>query len=641
MGDREQLRDQGRQDSPAASEVTADSLELLFELSVDLLCVADTDGYFRLVNPAFTRVLGHDKEELLSRPFQDFIHPEDVERTIREVSRLGSAGSTVDFENRYLCKDGGYVWLQWNARSIGEDQIYCVARDVTEQRRNISLMRETQAAAKIGGWELDLKTDDLYWTEQTYILHEVDPEAFDLNLEAAVQFYAPESLKIITQAVADAHESGKPWDLELEIVTAKGNRRSVRAVGRVEFLAGEPVRAFGSFQDITARKQLEEQLLHSQKLEGMGRLAGGVAHDFNNLLTVIVGNVGLVQQLAKLDEEARLSLDAVQEAANQACHVTGQLLAFARRQIRNPKYVCLANRVEELRNVLERLLGVELRLTADVSQSQRTVLIDPGHFELVLINLAVNAKDATGPGGQIAIEVRDIDGRDARGGANLTGDVVEVVVRGNGTGIRSDLIPHLFEPFFTTKGQGKGTGLGLATSHGVVEQNGGSIHVESTQGEGSAFYLYFPAADAAPSDEIVDGAIDGMIEAGSQTVLLIEDEELVRNVAAGILRKAGYQVIEAEDGPAALQLASRMANDIDAVVSDIMLPGMNGREVVRALREHLGQVPVLFVSGYSGEPMRDEDLELEGAQFLQKPFTPMQLASHVTRLIEARTSAVG
>lgn len=611
------------------------SILLMFELSIDLLCVAGVDGYFKIVNPAFTRVLGYDRETLLSTPIAELIHPEDVDRSVVEISRLGSAGSTVDFVNRYLCADGRYVWLQWNAQSLGQNQIYCIARDVTEQQRLHTLMIETQRAALIGGWELDLSTDQLIWTEQTYLLHEVDPQSFDLNLEVAVSFYAPGSLQIITEAVAEARASGKQWDLELEIITAKGNRRSVRAVGRVEFVAGQPTRVFGSFQDITARKGLEEQLLHSQKLEGLGRLAGGVAHDFNNLLTVIVGNVGLVHHLAEIGEEAQLCLDAIQEAADQACHVTGQLLAFARKQVRSPQNVCLANRVLELRNVLERLLGVDATLEANVEHSNGNVLVDPGHFELVLINLVVNARDATGPGGKITIEVRDVDGCEALGNVSLAGRYVEVVVRDNGAGIPDEVLPHVFDPFFTTKDHGKGTGLGLATSHSVVEQNGGQIRVVSEMGKGSAFHLYFPAV---PADDAIDPGVDKSVCGSGKTILLVEDEPLVRRVTRQVLTGAGFVVLEAEDGPSAFELASRSEGVIDIIVSDVMLPGMSGRDVVRTLREQIGPVPTLIVSGYIGEETDELDLCSDGDWFLQKPFTPDVLLSKLASMLARDTT---
>jgi PAS domain S-box-containing protein len=618
---------------PRPSYSRAKSIEALFELSLDPMCVAGVDGYFKVINPAFSRVLGYDQATLLSTPFVELIHELDRVRTLAEVARLETAGSTVDFENRYLRADGSYVWLQWTARSLGMDEMYCVAREITGQRRLHSLLEDTQQTANIGGWELEFSTEELYWTEQTYRLHEVDPDEFVPTLERAVSFYTPGCLPLISAAVEKARTDGTPWDMELEIITAKGNRRFVRAVGQASFMGAEPVRVYGSFQDITERKQLEEQLLHSQKLDGIGRLAGGVAHDFNNLLTVIVGNTELLQMLPCIDEKAREHIDAVRLAAEQACHVTGQLLAFARKQIREPRYFHPGERLLELTGMLDRLLGEGVHLKCDIEGSTRSILMDPGHFELVLVNLAVNASEAMGAHGELHIEVKDIDGRGVVGLANLEGELVEVVVRDNGEGIPAECLPHLFEPFFTTKESG--TGLGLATCHGIVEQNGGTIRAESVPGEWTAFHLYFPAAGESLASERPPAESASESRAGrGKTILLVEDELLVRRITEQTLESFGYMVLSAEDGPSALALASSYEGSVDGLISDVVLPGMGGREIAVAVRELLGPLPVLFVSGYPGDRIDESGIRADGTLFLQKPFTASSLAKQVKLMFE-------
>jgi len=620
--------------STVDSKVTPpESLELLFELSVDMLCVAGVDGYFKLVNPAFTTVLGYSREELLARPFAEIIHPDDVERTSAEISRAEDSGSTLDFENRYMRKDGKYVWLQWSARSTDAGLTYCVAREVTDQRRLRSLLEETQRTARIGGWELDFSTEELFWTEETFVIHDTSPEEFVPTLEGAVDFYAPESLPKISAAVEEARRTGKPWDLELQVITAKGRRVDVRAVGRVDLSGGQAIRAYGSFQDITARKQLEEQLLHSQKLEGIGRLAGGVAHDFNNLLTVILGNVELLRETPGLPAAAQVCAGEVEQAAVHASHVTGQLLAFARKQISDPRLLDLGQRVRELVPVLDRLLGESVRLTTAVEECERSVLLDPVHFEQVLVNLAVNASDSMKAGGLLDIEVRPVSTSGEPGHKLPAGDYVELVVRDTGEGIAPHVMPHIFEPFFTTKDLGKGTGLGLATCHGIVVQNGGHIRVESKPGLGTAFHLYFPSVEDQAEDTVDELDSGAVGSAGSETLLLVEDEPLVRQITEEGLKRQGYRVLSASDGPSALELARNATEPIHAVVTDVVLPGMGGREVVGHLRQLLGPLPALYVSGYTGDRIDEAGIKSEGASFLQKPFTARELGLSVRRML--------
>jgi two-component system, cell cycle sensor histidine kinase and response regulator CckA len=389
-------------------------------------------------------------------------------------------------------------------------------------------------------------------------------------------------------------------------------------------------------EDVTERELLEERLRQSQKMEAVGRLAGGIAHDFNNLLTAILGYSELLEHLLPADQPGREEATEIHRAAWRAAELTRQLLAFSRSQVLQPRVMDLNEAVLALESLLRRVLGEGIRLELATAPDLWPILADPGQIEQVIINLATNARDAMPDGGTLTIatsNVTRVGGAAGSGGA--AGEFVLLSVSDTGHGIDKATIARVFEPFFTTKELGRGTGLGLSTVHGIVSQTGGDIVVESELGNGTTFRVSLPRSrDSLPQPN--DAVTHADAPRGAETVLLVEDDAVVRRLVRGTLEGFGYTVLEAESGAAALAAASTHPGPIAAVVSDLVLPGMGGRELVEELVRLRPRLGVLFMSGYTDDPIVRLGGFAPGADYLQKPFTPSALALKLRAVIDAR-----
>ncbi len=390
--------------------------------------------------------------------------------------------------------------------------------------------------------------------------------------------------------------------------------------------------------------ELEEQLRYSQKLEAVGRLAGGVAHDFNNLLTVIQGNVYLNLSDPDLPDVLREDLKGIEAASRRAATLTRQLLAFGRKQVLQPQEIEVNIIVRELEKMLRRVIGEDIDLRTNLADGLWSTQVDPGQLEQVILNLVVNARDAMPRGGQLLLETANVTlspEDTTRQAGVLPGPYIRLTISDTGIGMDSDMMKHLFEPFFTTKEVSEvSSGLGLATSYGIVRQSGGYIEVESEPGQGTRFLIHLPRLE--PQSE-GDGDRDGdgeaqsraeeSLEAASQvhTILLVEDEDDVRQLVIRVLGRAGYRVLEAPSGGHALQMCAAYAGDIHMVLTDVVMPGLSGCEVVEQLTLHRPDLEVLFMSGYSGVELQNRGVDAES--FLAKPFTPDQLLDAVVSLI--------
>jgi two-component system, cell cycle sensor histidine kinase and response regulator CckA len=369
-------------------------------------------------------------------------------------------------------------------------------------------------------------------------------------------------------------------------------------------------------RDITERKRLEEQLHHSQRLEAVGRLAGGVAHDFNNLLMVITGYSHMLLDAMHASDPARQDLEQVVKASERATDLTRQLLAFSRRQGVRAALVNLNSLVEEMGRMLRRVIGEEIHLTTRLAPDLKTVRADPGQIEQVILNMAVNARDAMTSGGKLIIETKN---------ATSAGHKKVVIsVTDTGIGMDAQVVSRVFEPFFTTKEHG--TGLGLATSYGIIKENGGDLRVESTPGKGSTFYIELPAAEQV-TDE-VEAPSEKRVPSGTETILLVEDEDPVRRVVETMLKRHGYKVIASASSKDALAAAEQHSGVIHLLITDIMMPGMSGRKMAESLINRRPEMKVLYVSGY-GDAIAQSD-----ADFLQKPFSTEELATKVRELLK-------
>ncbi|MHB0878593.1 MAG: ATP-binding protein [Anaerolineae bacterium] len=383
--------------------------------------------------------------------------------------------------------------------------------------------------------------------------------------------------------------------------------------------------------ELAERKRLEEQFLQAQKMETVGRLAGGVAHDFNNLLTAISGYGTFVRESLPAGSPARDDMDELLKASGRAADLTSQLLAFSRQQVMAPKIADLNELVRDIEKMLRRLIGEDIELESRLAKGLWRTKADPGKLEQVIMNLVVNARDAMPHGGRLTISTANVTLPDSRGPtelAHLVGQYVVLAVSDTGTGMSEDVRSHVFEPFFTTKEMGKGTGLGLATVYGITKQHGGEVSVESQPGRGTTFTIYLPRTlvEPGPADQATTG--DGLPR-GTETLLLVEDDAAVRNLTSRLLTGLGYQVVESGDGEEALRVAAKMPAGPQLLVSDLVMPRMGGAELAQRLTALHPSLRVLFVSGYADGEMARQVVPGEPNTILPKPFTTAALAHKV------------
>jgi signal transduction histidine kinase len=388
-------------------------------------------------------------------------------------------------------------------------------------------------------------------------------------------------------------------------------------------------------RDITERRRLEDQLRQAQKMEAVGQLAGGVAHDFNNLLTAILGYCHLILDEIPEGTQLRADLIEIQAAGDRAASLTRQLLAFSRRQMLQPQVVNINTLVTQLEKLLRRLISEDVELVTALAADLRAVTADPASIEQILVNLAVNARDAMPTGGRLTIETANVELDDTYAVTHLAmppGTYVMLVVSDTGEGMDAATRARVFEPFFTTKEQGKGSGLGLATVYGMVKQTNGYIWVYSEPGHGSSFKVYLPPT--AAGSPVPASPQEPAVAPGWETVLLVEDEGAVRALAREVLRRHGYVVLEARHGVDALRVAERHSDVIHLLVTDVVMPHMSGRELSERLTADRPALKTLFMSGYTDHALLPEDLT-PGAEFIQKPFTPDVFARRVRRVLDA------
>lgn len=469
-----------------------------------------------------------------------------------------------------------------------------------------------------------------------------DPElVLGKDLHALIELPADDPRASIDFAQVLAGSEGASAELRFKAMPAKTMRLFATRASRIQGSQEQPTRIVYML-DVSAQKALEEQFVQSQKMQAVGQLAGGIAHDFNNLLTAIIGFCDLLLTRHGPEDESFPDVMQIKQNANRAANLVRQLLAFSRRQTLRPKVIDIRDALNDLSTLLRRLIGANIRLDLDHAPDLGPVRVDPSQFDQVIINLVVNARDAMREGGQIHIRTRNLARRELRKHPSLElapGDYVMIEVQDNGHGIPRDVLPKIFEPFFTTKEVGAGTGLGLSTVYGIVKQTGGSIAVESEAGQGTTFRIALPRHVAgAEADETVVEAPEKPEPAapGNETILIVEDEDAVRNFAVRALRRQGYRVLEASTGEEALEIINGGEERIELLVSDVVMPSMDGPSLARAALDRLPNLKVIMISGYAEEQFRkslDPGLHFT---FLAKPFSLKQLGVLVREVLDRR-----
>jgi len=442
----------------------------------------------------------------------------------------------------------------------------------------------------------------------------------------------PVTRRFMEDFIAGGYRISDQESIELD---ANGQRRIFRNTMVGTIVDGQWVRTWGITRDVTERIHLEEQLRNAQQMEAIGRLAGGIAHDFNNILSIIMGHGELLLATAKLDEDGRNGVDQIRRAADRAASLTQQLLAFSRKQVLQPRMLDLNETVADMQKMLTRVIGEDIELVAKLSASPMMVRADPGQLEQVLMNLAVNARDAMPHGGKIMMETSRVD-ISPEGGRDLdlpAGGYVMLKVTDTGHGMDSATLSHVFEPFFTTKPMGKGTGLGLATVYGIVKQSGGSIQVESDTGQGTGFRVYLPAVDG-PSG--VKAERTGQkAEGGSETILIAEDEPDLRELTRIFLEGYGYRVLEASSADEAIKVAQAWTQPIHLLLTDVIMPGMSGRQLADKILSKRPETKIVYMTGYTDDMVVQHRVLEPGVQLLQKPFTKVELAQKVRATLDS------
>jgi PAS domain S-box-containing protein len=525
-------------------------------------------------------------------------------------------------------------------------------------------VQDTTSELEMQAIDLESANEDLRNSEARYrslvelspdgILVHTDGQLVYVNAAAAALLGADSPEQLLGRSVldfvhADAREAARERIIrtqsegattprvERTLLRVDGGTAVVEAMGIPFTYDGRPA-AQTILRDINERKLLEQQLAQAQKMEAVGRLAGGVAHDFNNLLTVITSYSSMALEAVDVSSPLKTDIEEIRDAATRAAELTRQLLAFSRKQVLQPKPVDLNEIVGRIDKMLARLIGEDIVLVSSCSPDLDLVSADPGQIEQVLMNLAVNARDAMPRGGRLTIETTRVELSEHDAGRHLgtpPGRYVMLAVSDTGTGMSRETMSRAFEPFFTTKEPGRGTGLGLATVYGIVKQSGGDISLYSELGRGTSFKIYLPSIGDAAIATSMAAMRPASPTAGTETVLVVEDDESVRTVVVRVLRQAGFTVLEAVADAQAVAICERPAPAIQLIITDLVMPGMGGRQLARALQQRRPNARVLFMSGYTEDAvMRHRFLEREAA-FIGKPFTPERLVGKVREVLDA------
>jgi two-component system cell cycle sensor histidine kinase/response regulator CckA len=611
------------------------------------------EGRFLRVNARFCQILGYTREEMLEMSYGRLL-PADEANRAKEFLRSFLRGDldSVFQERRCLRKDGSEVWLNSTTsvmRSPAGDptHLMTVVEDVTERRRDqVALAQGERRFRQV----VENAPDGIVVSDGAHITLYMNPAGSRLLGAGApgelvgkswldsIHPEERESARRRGSLVAGGVPAGT---VERRLLRLNGEALPVEISGVPIQYDGRPA-AMTFFHDITERKRteaeraaLEAQLRQAQKLESIGRLAGGVAHDFNNHLTVINGYGAMLQEQFPADHPAREALDEIVAAGNRAAALTQQLLAFSRKQVTQPRPIKLNEVVEDAAKMLRRLIGEDVEIAISLDPAPATIMADRGQINQVLMNLAVNARDAMPNGGRLAIETATANVNAAHAALHAgarPGRFAVLSVSDSGTGMSPDTLQKIFEPFFTTKRTGEGTGLGLAIVYGIVRGHGGWIGVYSELGKGTSFHIYIPQADVA-AETAADAAPAVSELRGSETLLVVEDQPEVLHLAMAVLRDKGYRVIEASTAEQALALAAGYSAGIDLLLTDVVMPGMNGPELARRILEIRPSLRILYMSGYAATAMGRAGVLEPAAAFLPKPFTALQLSMKIREVL--------
>ncbi len=648
-----------RKQAEEALKESEEKYRSIFDNAVEGIYRSSLEGRFLTVNPAMARIFGYESPEEMVNKITDisrqfYAHPDQRQMFIQALE--AGAGKVLGLEFEALRKDGSKIWIRDSARAVFSSDgtfqfLEGFIEDITDRKRAEEILRTErerfQSLAEGAPFGMVL-------IDQDGVFKYINPKfkelfGYDLNdvPDGKTWFRKaypdPDYRHHVISAWLDDLKSFKSGEKRPRIftVTCKNGTEKVINFIPVKLETGENLMTCEDITDLKRAeetlRQTEEQLRHSQKMEAIGKLAGGIAHDFNNLLTVIKGYAELSSIGLGTNDPLRGNIEEILKASERAANLTRQLLAFSRRQILDFKVINLNILLKDLDKMLHRILGEDIELAYHFAQPIGKIKTDPSQIEQVILNLAVNARDAMPSGGKLTIETSNVYLSEAYARTHLEvtpGNYVMLSVSDNGAGMTPEVRERIFEPFFTTKEKGKGTGLGLSTVYGIVKQSGGHINIYSEPGIGTTFKIYLPRVEEE-EDHLQRKTFDIALPAGDETILLVEDEPSVRELGARILRDRGYQVYEARNGQEALAIVERYPEvKFHLLLTDVVMPGMSGKELADRLMLSIPHLKVLFISGYTDNAIVHHGVLMEGVDFLQKPFTYEALARKVREVLD-------
>ncbi len=621
--------------------------KLFYASPFSIILATYPDGKIIEANNAFLSLFGFERQEVLGKTTGDLNIWVEPHMRADMVERLRDTGSARDMELLFRAKSGDLLTLLMSVEIVrmqGNAYSLAMSIDITERKQAEADLHENQErlrlavqATNLGPWDWELLTGTVSfsaeWKNQIgYEDHELSNryEVWESRLH-------PEDRQQVLGALND-FLSGKRLDYKVEfrLRHRNGEYRWIYTQGMAQRDAsGKATRIFGCHLDVTDRKLLGDQLRQSQKMEAVGQLAGGIAHDFNNLLTVINGYCDLLLMDKSVQNPWATAVQEIYDSGRRAAELTQQLLTFSRRSLSQPRRISLNDAVDTSQKLLRRLIGEHVVLTVELDSDLGVIHADVNQLEQVLMNLAVNARDAMPGGGHLTITTKLVSLTEEKTSGSDDGSrkpYARLQVIDTGIGIEESDLSHIFEPFFTTKDVGKGSGLGLAVVHGIVQQHGGRIHVASQRGAGTTFTMYFPLVDNAP--ELQKSTRHDLVRGGTETILLVEDEASVRKLTRTTLELHGFHVVEACNGHEALQIANGLNGKINLLLTDVVMPGINGHQLANALRVQYPRLLVMYVSGYHNDDgVRKASLQ-RYETFLAKPFSAQELVRRIRDLLD-------
>lgn len=601
------------------------------------------------INEGFTKLTGYLPEEVIGKTPRELglwvdTQPHDAAR-----DQLESSGKVRAEEFRFRTKAGEIRWGSVSAVRVnldGQECMLAVTHDITDRkdaedavRRSEVDLRSLVEGAPYGIYRVTLEGRILMANPAMVKMLGYESQSELLQVDMASDIYRDSASR--TRLIEDYWKKKDFRQVEVEWKRKDGKFISVRLTGKPISKKGMELAYFEVFvEDITDRLSLERQLLQSQKMDAIGRLAGGVAHDFNNLLSVILGHTEILEMKLAGNDGLLGSLEAIGQAGERAAVLTKQLLTFSRKQITETKIVDLNAAVREIEKLVRRVIGEDIYLLMRLQPDLGSIRIDPGQLDQVLMNLVVNARDAMPSGGKLVLGTANVelDGTYVRQHLGVApGHYVVLAVSDTGTGMSIETMSHIFEPFFTTKEKGKGTGLGLSTVYGIVNQAGGYVVPYSEEGQGTTFKIYFPQTDQ-PAQTPAAIRLTDKLPGGTETILVVEDEKALRDLTQCILEDSGYQVLAATDVREALEMAGNSKMKLDLLLTDVVMPILSGNELAKRVAAFRPDLPVLYMSGYADDVILNRGGLNAGVELIQKPFTRRTLLTRIRAILNRQTA---